>query len=461
MLTKTNKIFPIINSDGNVSEDSKNKTFCMAPWSHTFLSPQGERRLCCASREEHSFQRQYIDLTNNDKLPDEPLTSDDFHPKTLEEHWNSSYMRGIRKKLMAGETIPQCEVCNTDEYNMSNYRRWFNVLFHDKITQAFENTDDTGHTTMPVISFDYRVSNLCNFKCRMCGEQLSSSWEAESKKHKRWDEKTQPFMIPAIKKKMQNFQIEVAEQEFLQAVESGIVEEIYWAGGEPLMYDIHWDIMKIMVANGSSKNCIVRYNTNLSRTQFKGIDFYNLLPDFKDWQVCASIDAVGKNVEFIRKGIVWEEWLSNFKRGVQLPNGHKNMIIDLTITAPGMFDIVKLFELALELDVKIETKIVFAFHPDKIISPFAWPKHILHRHINSILEYVEPRATEKQQSLVSVLKSMLVQQTFEERWPNTYKEEFTKGKALQKYLDKIRNESYTYEDIYSIDAELLEWWNRI
>ena len=37
------------------------KYLCTAPWTHTYVSPQGERRLCCASREESDFQKQYID----------------------------------------------------------------------------------------------------------------------------------------------------------------------------------------------------------------------------------------------------------------------------------------------------------------------------------------------------------------------------------------------------------------
>ena len=41
--------------------------------------------------------------------------------------------------------------------------------------KAFEKTDEAGHTTMEVTSFDYRFSNLCNFTCRMCGPPLSSS----------------------------------------------------------------------------------------------------------------------------------------------------------------------------------------------------------------------------------------------------------------------------------------------
>jgi hypothetical protein len=35
--------------------------FCTAPWTHTYLNPQSERRICCASREQASWQKQYID----------------------------------------------------------------------------------------------------------------------------------------------------------------------------------------------------------------------------------------------------------------------------------------------------------------------------------------------------------------------------------------------------------------
>ena len=33
----------------------------MAPWTHTYLSPQTERRMCCASREPAQSFEQYID----------------------------------------------------------------------------------------------------------------------------------------------------------------------------------------------------------------------------------------------------------------------------------------------------------------------------------------------------------------------------------------------------------------
>lgn len=458
------RVMPKWKQDGSLDPDSPNKTFCMAPWTHTYLSPQGERRMCCASREEHSFQKQYIDATNDaehGEVKSSKTDVDDFNPSSLEEHWNSPYMRNIRKKLMAGETLPQCQVCNEDVLSVSAYRKWFTgVLFQDKIEDAFRLTDNDGKTDMPVISFDYRYSNLCNFKCRMCGEQLSSSWEAEKRKHDLWTKENQPFMQKDVKSKMQTFQKDVAEPEFKKAISDGIVEEIYWVGGEPLMYDIHWWALDEMVKNGSAQKCHLRYNTNLSRTTFKNQNLYDYLPKFKDWLICASIDGTGDIVEFIRKGIVWEEWLDNFKAGLKLPGGQNKMVLDLTITGPGMFSIIDLVDLALELDVSIETKIMFAFHPDIVFSPFAWPRHILDRHIDRILDNIESRVTHKQMSVVNTLKEMKNRQTFQEKWPKEAEAKFRAGRKYQETLDRIRQEQFTISDIYKNDPELYEWWNR-
>ena len=367
---------------------------------------------------------------------------------------------------MAGERISQCDVCNDDILSLSSYRKWFTgVLFKDKIQEAFEKTDDDGFTTMPTISFDYRFSNLCNFKCRMCGELLSSSWEAEKKKHDMWSPENQPFMQHDVKQKMNAFQRNVVEPEFRSAVDAGIVEELYWVGGEPLMYDIHWETLETMVSNGSAKDCYLRYNSNLSRVTHKGKNLYDYLPQFKNWMMCASIDGTGKIVEFIRSGIVWEEWLENFKQGVSLPGGKDRMILDLTITGPGMFSLKELFDLSIELGVRIETKMMFAFHPDIVFSPFAWPKDILHRIIDDNLSYIEPRATDRQQTLVRTLKEMKSRQTHMEQWPDTWLEQSRNGRHFQARLSNIRKDAEmgipTLEDIYKEnDPELYEWWMR-
>ena len=462
------KIVPIWKDDGSCAEESENKTFCMAPWTHTYISPQGERRMCCASREEHQFQRQYIDATNDEETYglDKKIRTDadDFQPKSLDEHWNSPYMMDVRKKLMAGETIPQCDVCNDDILSLSSYKKWFTGhLFKHKIEEAFEKTDEDGRTSMPTISFDYRFSNLCNFKCRMCGELLSSSWEAEKKTHKLWSPEEHPFMIPDVKKKMKNFTVDVVEPEFRKAIDDGIVEEIYWVGGEPLMYDIHWETLEKMTQAGTAKDCFLRYNSNLSRVDFKGKNLYDYLPHFKDWMMCASIDGTGKIGEFIRTGLVWEEWLANFKQGCMLPGGREKMIIDLTITGPGMFSLKELFDLSKELNVRIETKIMFAFHPDMVFSPFAWPRDILDKVIDDNLAYMLPTYDRLQDTLVKTLQEMKKRPTFAEQFPDGHHEPSVGGRRFQAKLSDIRQDKetgvYTIEEIYKeYCPELYDWW---
>jgi hypothetical protein len=461
------KIIPIWGDNAKPHPDSPNKVFCMAPWTHTYISPQSERRLCCASREEHSFQKQYIDSTNDEKYGEvkESKTSlDAYNPVSLKEHWNSPYMRDIRVKLMRGEMIPQCDVCN---HNLlmegHSYRGWFTgTLFRNKIQEAFDKTDENGYTTMEPISFDYRFSNLCNFKCRMCGEQLSSTWETEKKIHNMWTPKNQPFMVPEIKTAMQDFQDTVVEPEFRDAVSRGIVEEMYWVGGEPLMYDIHWWTLEEMLKNGSAKNCYMRYNSNLSRVQFGDKNLYDYLPQFKDWMMCASIDGTGDIVEYIRTGIKWDKWLENFKHGLELPGGKDKMKIDLTITAPGMFALKDLFDLAIELDVEIITKTTFAFHPDIMWSPLSWPREILNEVCDDIISYCQPRCTYKQSSLIDNLKSLKdSRKTHAEEWPDRYKQAAKNGKGWVEKLEQIRNDKMTMRDIYSRNPKLLEWWDRI
>ena len=222
-----------------------NKTFCMAPWTHTYLSPQMERRLCCSSRETPENFKQYIDSV------DQTGRTDKLHLTTLEQHWNSEYMKAVRVKLMAGEEIPQCAVCNHKLLNEQVYRQHFNWLYKDKMAEAFDSTDETGATTMKVESFDYRFSNLCNFSCRMCGDMLSSTWETENKKHGKGDyERYRIWGRKDIKAQLEKFHDQQVVREFTQAVEQKRITELYWCGGEPLMWKIHWEAMKRIVELG-------------------------------------------------------------------------------------------------------------------------------------------------------------------------------------------------------------------
>ena len=418
-----------------------NKTFCMAPWTHTYLSPQTERRMCCASREPAQSFKQYIDTGNDAK---------EYKPLTLKEHWNSDHMRSVRLRMMAGEELPECQVCDHKLLNTDVYRSYWNKLFANRIDEAFEKTDDTGATIMQTISFDYRFNNLCNFKCRMCGDMLSSSWEAETRKNKTWDKDSQPWMASPLREQITHFQDTQVVQEFVDAVETKTIKEIYWCGGEPLMWEMHWRAMQRIIELGFAKEVYVRYNTNLSRTSLKGIKLFDLLPEFQDWQICSSLDGTGEVGEYIRDGLNYEQWLRNFKEGLAVAKTAREMRLDYTITMPGLLELKNMFDLSQELNTEILTKVMFTFSNDEILSPLALPKELLHTIIDEALEYMEPRATRKQRALIEVLKNLKNRETFTAT---------KKGKERQDRIDKIRRQDIT--KILSRDKRILDWWTSI
>ena len=424
----------------------------MAPWTHTYLSPQTERRMCCASREPAQNFEQYIDTKAG---------TGKYIPITLEEHWNSDHMRSVRRRMMAGETLPECEVCNDKLLNTDVYRSYFNQLFGDKYSQVLEQTDATGYTTMKPVSWDYRFSNLCNFKCRMCGDMLSSSWESEQRQHNmiNWDNPKNAWMRPDIKYQIEQFQSSQIEQEFSDAVEDHRVEEVYWVGGEPLMYEQHWRYMKRIIELGDGPNVYARYNTNLSRINYRGINlFRDILSRTRDWQVCASLDGTGRIGEYIRSGLKYDSWLENFAEGVSYSTHRRQMRIDFTLTLPGMFEIERIERLSATYGTQILAKVVFSFSPDIVMSPLALPRLILDKWVDEILD----GPTTPLGPLKDILVQLKTRPTFQEQYgEEEYAKGIANGKARVLQLEAIRSQDITMDEILSERADVYEWWTSI
>jgi hypothetical protein len=378
-------------------------------------------------------------------------------PITLEQHWNSDHMRSVRKRMMAGETLPECEVCNDRLLNTDVYRSYFNQMFGHKYTEVMAATDVTGFTTAKPISWDYRFSNLCNFKCRMCGDMLSSSWESEQRQHNmiNWNNSKNNWMITKVRKEISQFQDTQIEAEFAAAVAEHRVEEVYWVGGEPLMYEQHWRYMRQIVDQGDGGRVYARYNTNLSRINYRGINLYtDILANLRDWQICASLDGTGQVGEYIRTGLDYQQWLQNFRLGVAIQKHRRQMRIDFTLTLPGLFEVENIQQLAQELNVDILAKVVFSFSPDILLSPLSLPRVLLHSKIDAL-------AANSAGAMKEVLVQLKQRPTFEEQWPDTWQEGLAKGKRRVLQLEKIRKDSYTLADILKQDPEIYEWYNAI
>jgi hypothetical protein len=319
-------------------------------------------------------------------------------------------------------------------------------------------TDENGFTRVRPVSWDYRFSNLCNFKCRMCGDMLSSSWESEQRQHNMidWSNPKNNWMKPKVREQISAYQDTQIEAEFALAVEQHRVEEVYWVGGEPLMYEQHWRYMRRIIELGDGPRVYARYNTNLSRVDYRGCNLYrDVLCHLRDWQICASLDGTGATGEYIRTGLDYVAWLDNFRQGVEQARHRRQMRIDFTLTLPGLFEVENIQHLADELGVDILAKVVFSFSPDIIMSPLALPRQLLDATVDSLVPNLPDSA------LQDVLLKLKSRPTFAEQWPDTCQEELAKGKRRVLKLEQIRGDSHTMANILQSNKDIYDWYQAI
>jgi hypothetical protein len=287
---------------------------------------------------------------------------------------------------------------------------------------------------------------------------LSSSWEAEQKAQGMidWTNPKNNWMRKDIREHITQFQDTQIEAEFAAAVEQHRVEEVYWVGGEPLMYEQHWHYMPRIIELGDGDKIYVRYNTNLSRVDHRGINlFRDILAKCRDWQICASLDGVGEIGEYIRTGLDYSRWLQNFRQGIEHRTHARQMRIDFTLTLPGMDQILLVENLAEELGVEILTKVVFSFSPEIVMSPLCLPRKILTNWVQDILSKAKTRTVK------DMLTQLLTRPTFEEQWPESYQQGLQQGKQRILKLEQIRSHSTSMDSILSTRSDVYQWWNQI
>ena len=219
--------------------------------------------------------------------------------------------------------------------------------------------------------------------------------------------------------------------------------------------------MQRIVELGDGKNVYARYNTNLSRVDYRGVNLYrDILSGLRDWQICASLDGTGAIGEYIRTGLGYSHWLANFRQGVKTASHRRQMRIDFTLTLPGMFEVENISRLAQEEGVDILAKVVFSFSPDIIMSPLALPKSILHPWIDELLNST-PNGHHLNGSLRDILIQLKTRPTFQEQWPDEWQSALDKGKQRVLQLEDIRGDAYTMADILSTRPNVYEWYQSI
>jgi len=254
---------------------------------HIYGHLTGEYALCC-----HTFGSQ---------VPEE----EKFFGKGLSplEAFNSDYIKQVRLDMLDGKTPSACQVCDKfEEANTTSHRLQVNTRFQ-QYAKLVKHTNLDGSVKNPPFYIDIRFGNLCNFKCRMCGPEASSSWFKENQKLK-------------IFKSTYNkavFDPWTNNEDLWRDIDKikSHIKIIYFAGGEPFVQEGHYKLLEFLVDN----NCTdieLEYNTNLSYdAKFKTYDIEDLWKHFKSVQLWPSIDGFSDRAEYGRKGLNWDLFQKN------------------------------------------------------------------------------------------------------------------------------------------------------
>ena len=269
-------------------------TFCIMPFIHTSTTTNGEFRLCCRSAKIWDIQN-----------------------ISIKELWNHRKYKTVRNNLMEGVRDIHCNACwKMEDKNITSLRQ----------SQNFERLEQYGHLVheyfknknlpyvIPVVEF--KLSNLCNLKCRMCWPKDSTPWLQD------WDSVAQLYTegernhIEEIintnnlrKKPILN--LFESNEQFIKDLEEILpsIEEFEFAGGEALMDPLHFKILE-MIKN--PENVVLKYSTNLSDLEAKtGRNVVDLWKKFKAVRLTISVDGYDELNAYIRHGAVWNDIVKN------------------------------------------------------------------------------------------------------------------------------------------------------
>lgn len=414
----------------------ESKTFCMFPWIHMYANPDGSAFPCCTAEQDKIKQN-----TKNN---------------TVDEIFNSNDWKQLRLDMLNGVKNDVCRRCHeVDQAGGFSYRSYANNDF-GKFIDVVDKTHDDGSVEDPEYKFiDIRFSNHCNFSCSTCGPVFSTAWGKKVKEY----QKTDPnWFDPGFTKIENNTKQSIFEQlkpHFFKA------EEIYFAGGEPLIMDEHYQILDFLNINNIT-DLRLRYNSNLSRLDYKRENVVYKWKKIREVKIGASIDGVQSVAELIRHGTDWSTIESNIRE--ILPHSNISLNIDTVVSVLNIAHLPEMYNYLFENNLVNErswltTNIAFTPIPYSLTSlpdnykdrfsliiknyikeletketPLCLPaKKSLIKSLDSVVEFMNSKNTLQQEDLPTLIKwTIFNKEKFKTVLPDVYEltEELKNGKYV-------------------------------
>jgi len=295
--------------------------FCVLPWVSLETSPIGTTRPCCLAEDE---------IKDQDGNKYSLMTTD------LNVVHNSEYMRKLRQEFLDKKQPQTCRKCWNEERSGRTSKRMHTINRLEHIVTDTEWTADA----KPLVFIDFKLGNICNLKCRICGSWSSSTFAAEEVRFEGKDSfHYQMLKDGAWPRKNQRFWEDIDKL-------MDQVRYLEFTGGEPFMIQEHFALLERMVAKGIAHNVEIHYNTNGTHYPENAEEIWK---HFKTVEVAFSIDDVDERFEYQRANAIWSEVNTNMDRFEQLRERNTNIQLQVCSTV-NVFNVMYLEGLANWID---------------------------------------------------------------------------------------------------------------
>ena len=207
--------------------------------------------------------------------------------------------------------IPGCNSCKHMEQS--------NVHSVSYRAQSFTRTA-SNYDHNECVSLDITLDLECNAACIVCGPHTSSTWaklEGKDMRNNHVAYSMTKFNPQKDLEKYNNqFQIQLDSsdtagsdvylRQIIKYIPVDKLEILLLKGGEPFLTDFHKKLMTYIISvHPNPKQIVIRYNTNCS--VFPDAEVLELWKHFKEIRLNLSLDAIGKQFNYIRWPLKWNK----------------------------------------------------------------------------------------------------------------------------------------------------------
>jgi MoaA/NifB/PqqE/SkfB family radical SAM enzyme len=312
------------------TQDPKNTNkFCPFPWYNIVIDTNGSIRPCCRYAQPGRRPEGYISQTEHVM----PWLKDG----NLEEIWNGSQLRKLRQAFLDGEQPSECEMCWSEErVGIKSFRQ-------NAISNIGKYVDLTVNTSPQPLTFDLKLSNVCNLKCRMCSPQASSSILKEMRRLGVIDVDDDQGSYWLSNKIYGTHNESIFEAWIANTV------AIDLTGGEPLVSPENKKIIQRVSESKFANRISMHLNTNVTNFDEVIVEQFKKL---KKVTITGSVDDVGPRVEYARSGSVWSTLDANIRKYAACD--HIDFLIKCTVNNYNIWYLEDLINYCDEVGVRLE-----------------------------------------------------------------------------------------------------------